>query len=99
MLTKLALNAEPQTVASAQRMAAEQGTSVSALFADLITSLAKKGRHLPAKDAPITRRLRGVMTLPPGKTDRELLEGALLEKYARAWLPTSATSSTSTPMS
>jgi hypothetical protein len=71
---------DEETIKEAKRLAAEQGTSVSAMFTRLVRAMA----HEPGKEieiGPITRRLTGVMSLPEGKSYREALTDALMEKY------------------
>lgn len=80
MITKLTLSADREVVKKVKRLAREQGTSVSAIFdrfARAVTSPPKK----PHKIGPLTRKATGMIRLPKGKTDRELIEEALLEKY------------------
>lgn len=79
-MKKLTLSMDEETIKEAKRLAAEQGTSVSAMFTRLVRAMA----HEPGKDieiGPITRRASGLVQLPEGKTDKELLVDALTEKY------------------
>ncbi|MFO8008583.1 MAG: DUF6364 family protein [Candidatus Brocadiia bacterium] len=79
-MKKLTLSMDEETIKEAKRLAAEQGTSVSAMFSRLVRAMA----HEPGKDieiGPITRRASGLVQLPEGKTDKELLVDALTEKY------------------
>jgi len=45
----------------------------------------KRARRMLKADkkrlGPLTRKATGIVKLPPGKTDRELLEEALVEKH------------------
>jgi hypothetical protein len=80
MATKLTLSADEEIVKRAKRLAKEQKTSVSALFDRFIRSATaepKKSRAI----GRLTRKATGMMKLPAGKTDRELIEDALIEKY------------------
>ena len=82
MKKKLTLSVDERVVRTAKRLAKENGTSVSAMFARLINGLADREgrtRHIPL--GPITARATGVIRLHEGKTDREVLENALLERY------------------
>ncbi len=81
MLTKLTLSADPEVVALAKALAAEQGTSVSVLFAHFVRTAAQRHRRAAPRGTPVLRRLRGVVRLPAGRTDRELLEDALLDRH------------------
>jgi Family of unknown function (DUF6364) len=81
MLAKLTLNADPETIALAKRLAAEQGTSISRMFVQFIRRTAEQREVADEADPPILRRLRGILPPSPGKTDRELIEEALLERH------------------
>jgi hypothetical protein len=79
-MKKLTLSVDEEVIAQAKRLAAEQGTSVSAMFSRLVRAMA----HRPGQKieiGPITRRLTGIMSLPQGMTYREALTDALMEKY------------------
>lgn len=79
-MKKLTLSVDEETIKQAKRLAAERGTSVSAMFSRLVRAMA----HKPGQEieiGPITRRATGLAKLPPDKTDRELLQEALEEKY------------------
>jgi hypothetical protein len=79
-MKKLTLNAEPEVIEQARRLAEAQGTSVSSLFARIVRFLARRDGDRP----PIGRLARsasGLAKLPPGKSEREVLEEALIEKY------------------
>lgn len=79
-MKKLTLSADEEVIAQAKELAARQGTSVSAMFSRLVRAMAHTP-HEKIKIGPITRRATGLVTLPPGKTDREILEQALAERY------------------
>lgn len=78
-MTKLTLSADPEVIADAKRLAAEAGTSVSSLFERFIRVLA--GRRRPRRIGPLTRRASGLIKLPRGKNERDVLAEALIEKY------------------
>ncbi len=80
-MSKLTLNAAPEVIDLAKKIAALNGTSVSDLFSQLIRSLDASGK--PSKLAPLTRRASGIVRLPRGKSDRKLIEQALAERYGR----------------
>ncbi len=78
-MPKLTLNAESEVIAEAKRLAAERGTSVSALFARFIKALAN-GRDKTEPLGKLTRRASGVIDL--GDRDhKDVLAGALRDKY------------------
>ena len=79
-MPKLTLSANPATVALAKSLAAEQGTSVSAMFERFVTLVAAKQRR-PAKIGPLTTRMSGIIKLPKGRDARTVLEDALLERH------------------
>jgi hypothetical protein len=79
-MKKLTLSMDEEVIAEAKRLAAESGTSVSAMFSRLVRSMAARPQtKMPI--GPITRRATGLVKLPPRKTDRKLVEEALEEKY------------------
>jgi hypothetical protein len=79
-MKKLTLNADPDVIREARRLAEKQGTSVSSMFARMIRFIARReGRRIPI--GPLTRKATGLIRLPRGKTERDVLEEALLEKY------------------
>ena len=79
-MKKLTLSADPEVIEQAKRLAAETGTSVSSLFARIVRLLARK-HAIKRRLGPITRKASGLVTLPQGKSDRDLLTESLAEKY------------------
>ena len=78
-MAKLTLNADAEVVEQAKRLAAERGTSVSALFARLIRALAN-GQDQAEPLGRLTRRATGVIDLPErGHVD--VLAESLKDKY------------------
>ena len=77
---KLTLSAPEEVIADAKRIAAEKMTSVSALFVRLLRAVDKE-IDLQDSLGPITLRASGIVKLPEGRTERELLEEALGEKH------------------
>lgn len=79
-LKKLTLSASEETIADAKRIATEKNTSVSALFARLIRAVDRE----PDSDeaiGPITKRATGLINLPTDRSEKELLEDALEDRY------------------
>jgi hypothetical protein len=77
---KLTLNADPEVIEEARRLAAAQGTSVSSLFARIVRFLARQeGKRRPI--GRLARKASGLAKLPPGKDERNVLEDALIDKY------------------
>jgi hypothetical protein len=79
-MKKLTLSADPEVIEQAKRLAAESGTSVSSLFERFVRLLARKHLAKP-RLGRITREASGMITLPQGKSERDVLEEALAEKY------------------
>ena len=81
---KLTLTADASVITTAKRLAAERNTSVSALFSRLVVSLqAEQSAGSAGSDdlGQLTRRASGLVTLPEGRSDRELLADALTDKH------------------
>ncbi len=79
-MTKLTLSAERETIAHAKRLAAESGTSVSAMFGRMIDAMLR-ARGEGAQVGPLTERATGIVALPADKSDRELLQDALDDRH------------------
>jgi len=80
-MKKLTLTAEAEVIDLAKRLAATRGTSVSAMFGQLIRAMAQRPVQSSQDIGPLTRSATGLAHAPRGKTDRQLLEDALLERY------------------
>jgi len=80
-MQKLTLSAEPEVVDLAKQLARERGISVSEMFSKVVRSMASPTR--PARITPRVRRVSGLVKLPEGKSVRELLEEAMIEKHLR----------------
>ena len=79
--SKLTLTADASIIAAAKRLAAARNTSVSALFSRLIESMQAEQGAANADLGLLTQRASGLVTLPEGRSDRDLLADALTEKY------------------
>jgi hypothetical protein len=79
-MRKLTLTLDPHVIAEARRLAAESGTSVSSMFERFIRLLARQHRSAQPL-GPLARKASGIIALPKGQSEREVLEDALLEKY------------------
>ncbi|MFV1980799.1 MAG: DUF6364 family protein [Rhodothermia bacterium] len=79
-MKKLTLNADPEVIEQAKRLAEESGTSVSSLFERFIRLLGRR-RTGQQRFGRITRQASGVITLPRGRNERDVLADALVEKY------------------
>ena len=80
-MAKLTLNAETEVIEQAKRLAAERGTSVSALFGGLIKALANgQGKGRAKSLGRLTRRASGVIDLK-GRSHKDVLADALKDRY------------------
>jgi hypothetical protein len=79
-MKKLTLNADPEVIEQAKRLAAETGTSVSSIFERFIRLLARKRRRDPCLGRA-AQAASGVIRLPKDKNEKEVLADALAEKY------------------
>jgi hypothetical protein len=81
-MKKLTLNADPEVIEQAKRIAAESGTSVSSIFERFIRLLARKsGRGREQVIGPAARAASGVIRLPKGRDERDVIADAFAEKY------------------
>ncbi len=79
-MTKLTLSADKELVEEAKELAEKEGTSLSSMFSRFLRAvLAKRRKRQPP--GPLTRKATGLVKLPSGKSDRELLEEAIEDKY------------------
>jgi hypothetical protein len=78
-IRKLTLSAPEDVIDAAKRVAARDGTSVSAMFTRLLSAAASSDDDPVI--GPVTLRATGVTTLPDDRSDRELLEEALVTRY------------------
>jgi hypothetical protein len=79
-MKKMTLSAEGHVIAQAKRLARRNRTSVSSMFTRYIQTMAAQ-EHAKPDIAPIARRMSGILKLPKGKTERDVLVDALMEKY------------------
>ncbi len=78
-MKKLTLSAEPEVIEDARELAEQTGTSVSSMFERFVRLMA--GRRRAAPLGPLTRKASGMIALPKGRSERRLVEDALLEKH------------------
>jgi len=79
-MPKLTLNADKRVIEKAKRLAEDRGTSVSAMFSQFVDSIDSQSAQAQ-RIAPLTRKAIGLAKLPKNKTDRQLIEEALAERY------------------
>jgi L-rhamnose isomerase len=82
--TKLTLSAEKEIIELARSQAKREGISISAMFSNFVR--AKNRKIKKSKYGPLTRQMLEIgneasRKISKNKTDRELLEEALAEKY------------------
>lgn len=82
-MKRLTLRLDPEIIELARELADEKGTSVSSLFERFVLSLARK-RSARRILGPITRMATGLVTLPRGKDEKDVLAEALLQEYRSA---------------
>ena len=80
-MKKLTLSADPAVIEEARQLAEQTGTSVSSIFARVVRLPAAQ-RFAARPLGPLTRKASGMISLPKGRSERELVEDALLEKHA-----------------
>ncbi|MCC6581544.1 MAG: hypothetical protein IT440_14000, partial [Phycisphaeraceae bacterium] len=80
---KLTLSADKDVIEKAKRIAEDRGTSVSAMFSQFVESVSTRTDSSRLKLGPMTRRAIGLAKLPANKTDRQLIEDALAERYGQ----------------
>lgn len=82
-MPKLTLSADKNVIEKAKRIAEDRGTSVSAMFSQFVESIAADTESAGLKLGPMTRRAIGLAKLPADKTDRQLIEQALVERFGK----------------
>jgi hypothetical protein len=81
-MKKLTLSAEDDVVRQAKRLAKRNRTSVSAMFSRFVRGMARPRKAAEAiPPDSIAARVTGIISLPRGKTPRDILTEALMEKY------------------
>ena len=81
-MKRLILTLGEEVIEAAKQLAQRNGTSVSALFSAMVHTHSLVGPESGSPElSPRTRKLTGIIQLPPGKTDRQIIEDALLEHY------------------
>jgi len=78
-MAKLTLNANPEVIEQAKRLAAEKHTSVSALFSRFIGALTQKS-HQRESMGKLTRKAAGAITLGE-QSEKDVLANSLSDKY------------------
>lgn len=79
--SKLTLSADRDLIDEAKKLAAEERTSLSALFSRVLRAMTH-ARVSGEVVGPVTRKATGLIRLPGTAEDERLLEDALSRKYA-----------------
>ena len=80
-LTKLTLSMEPGLVEAAKRLAAERGSSLSAMLSRLLRAMDIARQADESAFAPLTSSVSGLVRLPEGPSDADLLADALAARH------------------
>lgn len=79
---KLTLSADEKVIRKARQLARRNKTSISAMFSRLVLAVSAREQMPSAAElGPLTRKALGLAKLPPGKSDREIIEESLMEKH------------------
>jgi hypothetical protein len=79
-MSKLTLSADKDLIRKAKELAAQNRTSVSAMFSRMLRVMGRTS-GLQQPPAPLTRQATGLIRLPSAAEDDRLLEDALAAKY------------------
>lgn len=79
-MSKVTLSADKELVARAKKMAKREGTSLSSMFSRFLAAVLG-GSRKGARPGPVTLKATGLVKLPMRKSDRELLDEALVERH------------------
>jgi hypothetical protein len=82
--TKLTLSVETAFIEEAKRLAIRRRTSVSAMFTAFLKSLAQTDNTAQTVLGPVTQKASGIVKLPRGRSDEQLVEEALSARYRTA---------------
>ena len=77
---KLTLSADRSLIEAAKKLAAAQGTSLSSMFSRFLGAVIS-GTEAGTRPGPLTRKATGLVRLPAGRSDRQLLDEALAAKH------------------
>jgi hypothetical protein len=79
-ISKLTLTADKETIKRAKKLAAQNGTSVSAMFSRMVIAMTHD-RESEEPPGPLTRKATGLINISSSAKDDQLLEDALTRKY------------------
>ena len=83
---KLTLTATPEVIALAEAQAKNEGTSISAMFANFVMAKEKMSkRHTRTRSkstiGPLTKSLSGIVRLPDDFDEKEFMSQVLMERH------------------
>ena len=79
-MTRLTLSADEKIVAMARKQANADGTSISAMFANIVKArAAQKKRKRPL--SPLAKEASGMLRAPSGFDEKEEIAQSLAKKY------------------
>ena len=83
---KLTLTATPEVIALAKSQAKNEGTSISAMFADFVMAKEKRSERSTRTRSkstigPLTRSLTGIVRLPDDFDEKEFMSKVGMEKH------------------
>ena len=83
---KLTLTATPEVIALAEAQAKNEGTSISAMFANFVMAKEKMSKrhtrtHSKTPIGPLTRALSGIVRLPDDFDEKEFMSKVFMEKH------------------
>ena len=84
IMAKLTLSVPAKDIRAARRIAKRNKTSVSAMMRNIVRAMDRRTRpraEVEQELPSLTKKLSGICTRPKGKSDRQMIEDALLEKH------------------
>ena len=83
---KLTLTATPEVIALAEAQAKNEGTSISAMFANFVMAKEKMSkRHTRTRSkstiGPLTKSLSGIVRIPDNFDEKEFMSKVFMEKH------------------
>ena len=79
-MKEITLHVDEEIAKQAEKLAAEREMTVSEMFSRWVRAVAAKKNKRP-QIGPLTREATGLVELPPGKSPRDMLVEALMDKH------------------
>ena len=83
-MAKLTLSMPAKDIQAAHRIAKQNKTSISSMMLRIVRVMSMRKKPRGRRDEelpPLTKKLSGILPNPKGKSDRQLIEDALLDKH------------------